>query len=178
MIVRNELNGAPTSASPFTGNPFSQYGYEAGGPALGDWNGSYGIVVSPTRGARFGIGVAIRNVTGSVMTITGVHGAHGVIRLTGVQLRPYSPPTGSAVGPPITRSPYDATNRVLGYRLAPWDWVGMELDFRISNPCSGHPPMTHLVYDRSVVVVFNQDGRTFSHTVESVPLNITSPANC
>ncbi len=38
--------------------------------------------------------------------------------------------------------------------------------------------MTHLVYDRSVVVVFNQDGRTFSHTVESVPLNITSPANC
>jgi hypothetical protein len=177
-MLRTELGGAPRSASPLMGNPFSEYGYEAGGPALGDWNGSDGIVVSPTPGARFGIGVAIRNASGSPMTITGVRGADGVISLTGVELRPYSPPTGGLVGPPIVRSPYDATGGVLRYRLPPGAWVAMELDFRISNPCAGIPPRTHLVYDRSVGVVFSQDGRTHSHTVDSVPLNITSPATC
>jgi hypothetical protein len=151
---------------------FDVDGYEAGREALGDWNGGHGIDVSPQGGARFGIGVALKNVTGHPLTITGVHALNGFIRLIGTHFRAYTPPTGSAVGPPITQAPYNTTAPDLNHQLPPGRWVGMQLDFQIQNPCV-HWSQT--IYDRTVEVTYTQDGIAHIQEVPLVPLNITRP---
>ena len=153
-------------------NAFEVNGYEAGGAALGDWNGGHGIDVRPQGGDQFGIGVAVKNVTGHPLTITGVHAINGFIRLIGTHFRPYTPPTGSAIGPPIPRAPYDATAPSLSYQLPPGQWVGLQLDFQIQNPCV-HWSQT--IYDRTVEVAYTQDGERHLQEVPLVPLNITRP---
>jgi hypothetical protein len=89
---------------------FRVSGYEASGEALGDWNGAKGIDVAPQGGATFGIGVALENVTGRPLTITGVNALNGFIRLIGVHARPHTPSAGS-VAPLIVHRPYDANAR-------------------------------------------------------------------
>jgi hypothetical protein len=51
---------------------FQVSGYEAGGAALGDSNGRHGIDVAAQGGARFGIGVTLKDITGRPLRITGV----------------------------------------------------------------------------------------------------------
>jgi hypothetical protein len=52
----------------------------------------------------------------------------------------------------------------------------VQLDFRIADdPCSGHPAKTPLVYDRAIRVGFTEAGQSFSRTITSVPLHITTP---
>ena len=157
---------------PLAHTAFEVYGYEAGGAALGNWNGHHGIDVRPHGGARFGIGVAVKNVTGHPLTITGVLAINGFIRLIGSHFRSYTPPTGSAIGPPITQAPYDGTAPTLNYQLSPGKWVGLQLDFRIQNPCI-HWSQT--IYDRTVEVAYTQDGVPHIQEVPLVPLNIKRP---
>jgi hypothetical protein len=151
---------------------FEVNGYEAGGPALENWNGAHGIDVRPQGGARFGIGVALKNVTGHPLTITGVHALNGFIRLIGTHFRAYTVSTGSAAGQPITQAPYDATTPRLTHQLPPGKWVGLQLDFQIQNPCI-HWSQT--IYDRTVEVAYTQDGETHIQEVPLVPLNIKRP---
>ena len=100
-------------------------GYEAGGAALGDWNGAKGIQVAPSGGATFGIGVALKNVTGKPLAITGVNAINGFIRLIGTHFRAYTPAVGSAIGSPIVHEPYGEPPERLGYVLRPNVWVGL-----------------------------------------------------
>ena len=149
---------------------FEVRGYDAGGAALGDWNGPHGIDVAPQGGARFGIGVALKNIAGRPLTITGVHTIPGFIRLVGIHLRRYTLPIGDAAGPMIARIPYDATARRLDYRLAPKRWVGVQLDFEVRNPCIR---WAQLVYDRTVEVDYTEGGRGgYIQEVPMVPLHI------
>lgn len=151
---------------------FDVNGYEAGGQALGDWNGRHGIDVAPHGGARFGIGVALKNITGHTITITGIHALNGFIKLIGTHFRAYTPPTGSAVGPPITQAPYDSTAPDQNHQLQPGRWVGLQLDFQIQNPCV-HWSQT--IYDRTVEVEYTQDGDPHIQEVPLVPLSIRRP---
>jgi hypothetical protein len=144
---------------------FRVYGYEAGGLPLGDWNGPKGIDVAPHGGATFGIGFALKNVTGKPLTITGVNALNGFIRLIGIHLHPYAPPTGSII-PPLLHRPYDPTPAELGYVLRPNHWVGVQLDFRVRNPCV-HWAQT--IYDRTVEVTYTEGGDGVSH-IEEVPM--------
>jgi hypothetical protein len=154
---------------------FDVNGYEAGGAALGNWNGAHGIDVTLKAKARFGIGVALRNITTQPLSITGVHAINGFIRLIGTHIRPYTPPTGSALGPPIVQRPYDATPPNLSYQLQPKTWAGLQLDFQIENPCTR---WAQTIYDRTVEVTYTQDGHTHIEEVPLVPLNITRPHPC
>jgi hypothetical protein len=151
-------------------------GYEAGGAALGDWNGRHGIDVAPKGGARFGIGVALKNISGRPLTITGVNALNGFIRLIGVHFRRYMPPTGSAIGRPIVRAPFDATPERLDYRLQSNAWVGVQLDYQVRDPCI-HWSQT--IYDRTVEVTYIQGSHdTQIQEAPMVPLNITRPGAC
>jgi len=155
---------------------FQVRGYDAGGAALGDWNGPHGIDVAPQGGARFGIGVALKNIAGRRLTITGVHTIPGFIRLVGIHLRRYTLPIGDAAGPMIARVPYDATPRRLDYRLGPKRWVGVQLDFEVRNPCIR---WAQLVYDRTVEVDYTEDGRGgYIQEVPMVPLHIPRGGGC
>jgi hypothetical protein len=152
------------------------HGYEAGGVALGNWNGRHGIDVAPIGGARFGIGVALKNISSRPLTITGVSALNGFIRLVGVHFRPYTPPTWSAIGPLIVRAPYDATPAKLDYRLQPGAWVGVQLDYQVQDPCV-HWSQT--IYDRTVEVTYTQGNRTTQiQEAPMVPLNITRRGAC
>ncbi|MGH2408655.1 MAG: hypothetical protein ACRDF7_11330 [Candidatus Limnocylindrales bacterium] len=155
---------------------FQVNGYDAGGQALGTWNGAHGIDGAPHGGARFGIGVALKNITGRPITITGVKAINGFIRLDGIHLRPYTKPGGSATGALIARAPYDATPGRLDYQLQPNAWVGVQLDFGVRNPCI---PWAQTIYDRTVEVAYTQ-GSPVVHVQEvpMVPLNITRRHGC
>ena len=160
---------------PVDHTPFQLYGYEAGGPALGNWNGKHGIDVAQLGGAQFGVGVALRNVSGQPLTITGVDAINGFIRLIGVHLRPYTPPTGSSIGPEIAQAPYTATPPQLDYRLKPNAWVGMQLDYRVENPCTS---WAQTFYDVTVEVHYTEDGAGHIADVPMVRLNIGRPKPC
>lgn len=153
---------------------FGVRGYEAGGAVLGAWNGARGIHVAAKGGATFAIGVALKNVTGTPLTITGVNAINGFIRLVGVHLRPYTPPTGSAT-PLIAHRPYDATPERLDYVLRPNAWVGVQLDFRVRNPCVH---WAQGIYDRTVEVAYTQGAITHIQEVPMVPLTIRHPGSC
>jgi hypothetical protein len=167
---------AAAETLPLAHTAFQVHGYEAGGEALGNWNGPHGIDVAPEGGAQFGIGVALKNVTGQPLTITGVHALNGFIRLIGVHFRPYAPTVGSAIGPPIVQAPYDATPGRLDYRLKPNAWVGVQLDYQVRSPCI-HWAST--IYDRTVEVTYTQTNRVVHiREVPMVPLNITRHHTC
>jgi len=153
---------------PIAHTAFRVNGYEAGGEALGDWNGARGIEVAPQGGATFGIGVALKNVSGKPLTVTGVSVLNGFIRLVGTHLRPYSPPTG-AVAPTWIHGPYDATPERLDYALEPNHWVALQLDFRVRNPCIH---WASLLYDRVVEVAYTQEGIPHIQEIPMVPLTI------
>jgi hypothetical protein len=154
---------------------FQVDGYEAAGAVLGDRNGAEGIDVAPRGGARFGIGVALQNVTGQPLTVTGVRAINGFIHLIGIHLRAYTPPVGS-VHPLIVRRPYDTTPGRLDYVLQPHAWVGMQLHFRVRDPCVH---WAQGIYDRTVEVSYTQGSRAVHiQEVPTVPLNITSHHNC
>jgi hypothetical protein len=154
---------------------FEFYGSQAGGAALGNWDGAHGIDVAPQGGARFGIGVALKSVTGHPLTITGVNAINGFIRLVGTHVRAYTPPVGGLVGPSIIQPPYDDTSLTLSYELQPNTWAGLQLDFQIQNPCI---PWSQTIYDRTVEVTYTQDGRAHIQEVPLVPLNITRAHPC
>ena len=167
---------ATAETLPVAHTAFQVSGYEAGGAALGDWNGRQGIDVAPKGGARFGIGVALKNISGRPLTITGVNALNGFIRLIGVHFRRYAPPTGSAIGRPIVRAPYDATSGRLDYRLQSSAWVGVQLDYQIRDPCT-HWSQT--IYDRTVEVTYTQGNRdTQIQEAPMVPLNIPRHGAC
>jgi hypothetical protein len=161
---------------PVTHPAFAVRGYDAGGAALGTWSGPHGIDVRRRGGARFGIGVALENVSGRPLTITAIRTIPGFIQLIGIHLHPYTPPTGSAAGPPIARRPYDPTSRRLHRRLEPKTWVGVQLDFEVRNPCIG---WVQTVYDRTVEVSYTQAGRGGNiQEVAMVPLHIGKGGGC
>jgi hypothetical protein len=167
---------ATAQTLPVARTAFRVSGYDAGGAALGDWNGSHGIDVAPHGGARFGIGVALKNISGRPLTITGVDALNGFIRMTGVHFRRYTPPIGSAVGRPIVRAPYNATPGRLDHRLRPNAWVGVQLDFEVTDPCVD---WSQTIYDRTVEVTYSQGDRvTHIQAVPMVPLNITPGGVC
>ena len=159
---------AAAGTLPVAHTAFRVSGYEAGGAALGDRNGAKGIDVAPQGGATFGIGVALKNVTRRPLMNTGVNALNGFIRLIGVHVRPHTPSTGS-VAPLIMRRPYDATPGHLDYLLRPNHWAGLQLDFRIQDPCT---PWAQTIYDRTVEVFYRQDG-SHIQAVPMVPLTIT-----
>jgi hypothetical protein len=160
----------PTAQTAFDVN-----GYSAAGAALRNWDGAHGIDVAPLGGARFAIGVELKNVTGHPLTITGVHALNGFIKLIGTHVRAYTPPVGSAIGPGPIHPPYDATSPTLSYQLQPNRWAGLQLDFQIENPCT---PWVQTIYDRTVEVTYTQDGRAHIREVPLVPLNITRSHPC
>jgi hypothetical protein len=167
---------AAAQTLPVAHTAFRVRGYEAGGAALGDWNGRHGIDVAPQGGARFAIGVALKDIDGRPVTITGVNALNGFIRLIGVHFRRYSPPTGSALGLLIVHAPYDTTPGRLDYRLRPDAWVGLQLDYQVRHPCI-HWAQT--VYDRTVEVTYTQgDGVVHIQEVPMVPLHISRPGAC
>lgn len=149
-------------------------GYEAAGSALGDWHGAEGIDVAPHGGATFGIGVAVQNVTGKPLTITGVTTLDGFIRLIGIHLRPTAPAS-SPDAVALVRPPYDATSNHHSYVLRPKAWVGMQLDFQVRSPCLH---WSQLAYDRTVEVAYTQDGAAHLQEVPMVPLTITHRRFC
>jgi hypothetical protein len=153
---------------PLAHTAFRWSGYEAGGAALGAWNGAKGIHVAPQGGATFGIGVALQNVSGKPLTITGVSALNGFIRLIGTHLRPYSPPTGSAV-PRMLHPPYDATPERLDDVVKPNARLGVQLDFRVRSPCVH---WAGLIYDRVVEVAYSQEGIAHIQEIPMVPLTI------
>jgi hypothetical protein len=155
---------------------FAVRGYDAGGAALGTWRGPHGIDIAPQGGARFGIGVALRNISGRPLTITAIRTIPGFIQLIGIHFHRYTPPVGSAAGPPIARRPYDATSRSLHERIEPKAWVGVQVDFEVRNPCIG---WSQGVYDRTVEVSYTEAGRGKSiQEVAMVPLHIHSDKSC
>jgi hypothetical protein len=166
---------AAAQTLPVAHTAFQVRGYEAGGAALGDWNGRHGIDIAPQGGARFGIGVAVKDVRGRPVTITGINALNGFIRLIGVHFRRYTPPTGSAVEL-ILHRPYDATPGRLDYRLQPNTWVGLQLDYQVRDPCI-HWSQT--IYDRTVEVTYTEgNGVVHIQDVPMVPLHITRRGAC
>jgi hypothetical protein len=147
---------------------FRVSGYEAGGAALGNWNGPRGVEVAPDGGATFGIGVALQNTTGGPLTITGVNAMNGFIHLIGVHLRAYTPPSGSAA-PAFLHEPYNATPERLRSVLPSNAWAAMQLDFRVRNPCI---TWAQTIYDRTVEVTYTQNGAGHIQEVPMVPLTI------
>ena len=167
---------AAAQTLPVANTAFRVSGYEAGGAALGDWNGAHGIDVAPTGGARFGIGVALKNISGRPLTITGVDALNGFIRLIGVHFHRYAPPVGSAIGRPIVQPPYGATPGRLDYQLQPNAWVGVQLDYQVRDPCI-HWSQT--VYDRTVEVTYTRGNRVVHiQEIPMVPLNISRRGAC
>lgn len=154
---------------PVAHRTFQVHGYAAGGPALGAWSGPRGIDVAPEGGAAFGIGFALQNTTGTPLTITGINALNGFIRLIGVHLRAYTPPAGGAA-PAFLHTPYDATPARLRHALRPNHWVGVQLDFRVRNPCI---TWAQTVYDRTVEIAYTQDGIEHLQEIPTVPLTIT-----
>jgi hypothetical protein len=160
---------AAAQTLPLAHATFRVDGYEAGGEALGNWNGPRGIEVAPDGGATFGIGFALQNATGKPLTITGVNAMNGFIRLIGVHLRAYTPPSGS-IAPTLIHRPYGATPERLEHVVRPNAWVAMQLDYRVRNPCI---TWAQTIYDRTVEVAYTQNGVDHVQEVPMVPLTIT-----
>ncbi len=159
---------------PVAHTAFRWSGYYAAGAAVGAWNGAKGFEVAPQGGATFGIGVALKNVTGKPLTITGISALNGFIRLIGAHLRPYSPPTGTALLSWLHR-PYDATPERLDDVLQPNRSAAVQLDFRVRNPCIH---WAGLIYDRVVEVAYTQGGESHIQEIPMVPLTITHRPSC
>jgi hypothetical protein len=150
--------------------------HEIGGAALGDGHGPKGITVLPRGGARFGVGVALQNISGRPLTITGVKIIDGFIRLIGVEFRPYTPPSGSLLTAPFVHRPYAATPPLLHHTLQPGAWAGVQLDYQIMSPCV---PWSSTIYEPTAEVTYTQPGWAGRiQDVRMIQLNITRHHHC
>jgi hypothetical protein len=135
------------------------------------------LFVAGRSGARFDIGLILRNLAGQPLTITGVHADSGVIRLANYSAVGYSQAPAGTQGPPSDIFPYPRTRPFHPYLVAPGNSAGLGLFFVIGS-CTGYPVGSHLIYDRTITVDFTQAGRHYTTQVPSVPLDLTVTNHC
>lgn len=156
------------------------YGWEAGGQALGEWDGSRGITVAYRPGASFGLQMALANPNGHAVTIEKITpdvASLGPIQYTGVRIQiPPSRDRPGAAGelqPPFTPEP-----PFRPFTVQPGDWFGAGLHYTVEPTCTAANAGTTVTVNRTFTVTYRRDGRTVRSRYSGVPLNVTYPATC
>jgi hypothetical protein len=157
------------------------YGWEAGGQALGTWNGRAGISVAYRPGATFGLGLVLANPNGHPVTIksitTDVPTQSSPIGYTGARIQiPVS--RDRPGGADQLQAPYTPEPPFAPFTVQPGDWFGVGLHYAVLPACTTANAGTAVTVNRHLTVTYTLEGRTVRSTYTNVPLSVTYPATC